>query len=47
VAALLRDDPADDVWDPVGGTRADFERTATELDTLTGQVAKLLFDGAR
>jgi protein-tyrosine-phosphatase len=47
VAALLRDDPADDVWDPVGGTRADFDRTAQELDVLTGHVAKLLFGGAR
>ncbi len=43
VRSLLGDDPADDVWDPVGGSRADFERTADELDLLTGQLAQLLF----
>jgi protein-tyrosine phosphatase len=45
VGSLVRDDPAEEVWDPVGGSRADFERTADELDQLTGQLAQLLFVG--
>jgi protein-tyrosine phosphatase len=47
VAALLRDDPTDDIADPVGGTRADFERTADVLDRLTAQLAQLLFGPVR
>lgn len=42
-AALLVDDPADEIVDPVGGTRADFERCADELDLLTRGVLLLLF----
>jgi protein-tyrosine phosphatase len=33
-AELLRDDPSEDVADPMGGTAADYERTADALDAL-------------
>jgi protein-tyrosine-phosphatase len=41
-ADLLRDDPADDVADPMGGTAADYERTADELDVLLGRLVGLV-----
>ena len=36
---------ADDVDDPIGGSRRDYERTAAELDDLTGRLARLLGNG--
>ena len=41
--ALLSDDVADEVADPVGGTSEDFERTAEELDLLIAGVVWLLW----
>ena len=38
---LLGHDPADDIADPYGGTRADFERTASELEALVDRVTLL------
>jgi len=38
----LRPDPADDVADPVGGTRSQYARTARELDLLASALADLL-----
>lgn len=42
-AELLGEDPADEVADPVGGTRADFEQTAASLDLLCRGIVYLLF----
>lgn len=39
---LLRHDPDGDVADPIGRGRRVFDRTASELDTLTQQVSDLL-----
>lgn len=39
---LVGDDPADDVADPVGHPRADYERTADELTDLLGRLVRLL-----
>jgi len=39
---LLGDSDADDVADPIGGPRRDYQRTADELDDLTGRLARLL-----
>jgi protein-tyrosine phosphatase len=39
---LLRDDPADDVADPIGGPRSGYERTAAELEQLALSIAALL-----
>jgi protein-tyrosine phosphatase len=39
---LLGDSDADDVADPIGGPRRDYERTAAELDDLTARLARLL-----
>ncbi len=44
---LLGHDPADDIADPYGGTRGDFERTASELDTLVDRVALLAWGRAQ
>jgi protein-tyrosine phosphatase len=40
---LLGRDAADDVDDPMGGSRADFERTALELDDLLDRFVTLAF----
>jgi protein-tyrosine phosphatase len=40
---LLGRDAHDDVEDPMGGTRADFERTALELDELVDRFVALAF----
>jgi len=40
--ALLRDDPIDDVADPIGGPRSGYERTAAELEQLALSIAALL-----
>jgi protein-tyrosine phosphatase len=39
---LLRDDPVDDVADPIGGPYAGYERTAAELEQLALTIAALL-----
>jgi hypothetical protein len=39
---LLRNDPLDDVADPIGGPRSGYVRTATELDQLVSVLAPLL-----
>jgi protein-tyrosine phosphatase len=39
---LMRDDPADDVADPIGGPHAGYERTAVELEQLALTIAALL-----
>ncbi len=41
-ATYLRPDPDDDVADPIGGTRAQYARTARELEGLAGALADLL-----
>lgn len=42
-AALLGDSPDDDVADPIGGSHADFARTAAELGDLARRLMDLLF----
>jgi protein-tyrosine phosphatase len=42
VQELLRDDPADDVADPIGGPHSGYERTAVELEQLALTIAALL-----
>ncbi|HVW34080.1 MAG TPA: hypothetical protein VHL53_16205, partial [Acidimicrobiia bacterium] len=44
-ADLLGENPADDVADPVGGPKKDYERTAAELDDLATRLARLLAGG--
>jgi protein-tyrosine-phosphatase len=39
---LVRDDPVDDVADPIGGPRSGYERTAAELRRLAADIAVLL-----
>jgi protein-tyrosine phosphatase len=41
-ADLLGESDVDDVADPIGGPRRDYERTAAELDDLTARLARLL-----
>jgi protein-tyrosine phosphatase len=41
-ATYLRADADDDVADPIGGTRAQYARTAAELEALSGALAGLL-----
>jgi protein-tyrosine-phosphatase len=43
---LLGHDPADDIADPYGGTRAEFERTASELEALVDRVSFLAWGRA-
>lgn len=38
---LLGSSPLDDIADPVGGTRAEYEETAAELDQLTADLVAL------
>jgi protein-tyrosine phosphatase len=45
-AALLGDDPADDVADPMGGPDEEYEATAQELTTLIDRVVRLAFGAA-
>jgi protein-tyrosine phosphatase len=42
-AALLGDDPEDDVADPIGGPIEEYRRTADELDRLLGRLVELLW----
>ena len=42
-ADLLGEDPADDIHDPIGSSRAQYEKTATELENLTDRLVALLF----
>jgi|SoiMethySBSTD1v2_1073268.scaffolds.fasta_scaffold224902_2 protein-tyrosine phosphatase len=42
---LIRDDPADDVADPIGRPRADYEATADELEDLLDRLFALLAGG--
>jgi protein-tyrosine-phosphatase len=42
-ASLLGDSDEDDVADPIGSPREFYDRTATELDQLTGQLLDLAF----
>jgi protein-tyrosine phosphatase len=44
---LLGHDPADDIADPYGGTRAEFEHTASELEALVDRVTLLAWGRAR
>jgi protein-tyrosine phosphatase len=44
-ADLLGEADADDVADPIGGSRRRYERTADELDDLTARLARLLGTG--
>jgi protein-tyrosine-phosphatase len=44
---LLGHDVADDIEDPYGGTRADFERTASELETFVDRVSLLAWGRAQ
>lgn len=44
-AALMGDDPSDDVADPVGRPRAVYEDTADELDDLLARLVGLLVGG--
>jgi len=39
---LLRNDPVDDVLDPIGGPRSGYVRAATELESLAFSLAELL-----
>ena len=41
-ATYLRADPADDVEDPIGGSRAQYARTAVELESLATALAQLV-----
>lgn len=45
-AALLSDDPADDVADPIGGPAAAYEATAAALEELVGRLVDLAFPAA-
>lgn len=45
VAALVGDDPADDVDDPIGRSPAVYRRVAEELDALTGELVRLVWSG--
>lgn len=42
VSDLVGDDPEDDVADPIGRPRSEYEVTADELDDLTGRFVTLL-----
>jgi protein-tyrosine phosphatase len=42
---LLGESEGDDVADPIGGPRRSYQRTAEELDDLTGRLARLLGKG--
>jgi len=44
-ADVVRDDHEDDIADPVGRPRADYEETARELDILLRQLVALLIGG--
>jgi protein-tyrosine phosphatase len=44
-AELMGDDHDDDIADPVGRPRADYEETADELEALLGRLARLLVGG--
>jgi protein-tyrosine phosphatase len=44
---LLGHDPADDIADPYGGARTDFERTASELEMLVDHVTRLAWGTAQ
>jgi protein-tyrosine phosphatase len=41
---LLGDDPNDDIFDPIGSSRAVYERTADEITDLIDRLVALLFD---
>ena len=43
-AGLLGDDAADDIFDPIGSSRAQYEKTAAELEDLIDRLVALLFD---
>jgi protein-tyrosine-phosphatase len=43
---LLGQDSTDDIADPYGGTRAEFERTASELEGLVDRVSFLAWGRA-
>ena len=40
---LLRDDPADDIGDPIGRRQSFYDETATEIERLIHRLAKLLW----
>jgi protein-tyrosine-phosphatase len=42
-ADLLGEDKADDIHDPIGSSRAQYEKTATEIEDLTDRLVALLF----
>ncbi|HUP86244.1 MAG TPA: hypothetical protein VM143_11305 [Acidimicrobiales bacterium] len=41
---LLGDDSDDDIFDPIGSSRSQYERTATEIENLIDRLVALLFD---
>jgi protein-tyrosine phosphatase len=41
---LLGEHPADDIFDPIGSSRAQYEKTANEIEDLTDRLVSLLFD---
>ena len=42
-AGLLGEDPADDIFDPIGASRSQYEKTAAEIEDLTDRLVALLF----
>lgn len=44
-SALVGDDPADDVDDPIGRSPSVYRRVAEELDALTGELVRLVWPG--
>ena len=41
---LLGEHPGDDIFDPIGSSRAQYEKTAAEIEDLTDRLVSLLFD---
>ena len=41
---LLGEHPDDDIFDPIGSSRAQYEKTAAEIEALTDRLVSLLFD---
>lgn len=41
---LLGEHPDDDIFDPIGSSRAQYEKTAAEIEVLTDRLVALLFD---
>ena len=41
---LLGEHPDDDIFDPIGSSRGQYEKTAAEIEALTDRLVALLFD---